>query len=164
VISFRAEAMPSHRLRHIRILFVHHDSKIVGDCLQELAKAQFIVSSDAVSTLEECAVQFRSQSYEVVVAEFPSPSWQGLEGLQLLHQTVGDVPLLFVTIGLASESLTELAANGVFDCVERDHLAQLPLAVRQALNEKNLRDELEGVRRALRHSQSLYRALVDNPA
>lgn len=164
MISFRAEVRPSHRLRHIRILFVHHDSKIVDDCLQELAKAQFIVSSDAVSTLEECAEQFRSQSYEVVVAEFPSPSWRGPEGLQLLHQTVGEIPLLFVTTGLASESLTELAAHGVFDCVEREHLAQLPLAVRQALNEKNLREELEGVRRALRHSQSLYRALVDNPA
>lgn len=164
LISFRAEARPSHRLRHIRILFVHHDSKIVDDCLQELAKAQFIVSSDAVSTLEECAGQFCSQSYEVVVAEFPSPSWRGPEDLQLLHQTVGEIPLLFVTTGLASEPLTELASHGVFDCVEREHLAQFPLAVRQALNEKNLREELEGVRRALRHSQSLYRALVDNPA
>jgi diguanylate cyclase (GGDEF)-like protein/PAS domain S-box-containing protein len=164
VISFRTEATPSHRLRRIRILFVHHDSNIVGDCLQELAKAQFIVSSDAVSTLEECAEQFRSQSYDVVVAEFPSPSWRGPAGLQLLHQTVREIPILFVTTGPASESLAELAAYGVFDCVEREHLAQLPLTVRQALNEKNLREELEGVRRALRHSQSLYRALVDNPA
>ena len=164
LISFPAEAAPSHRLRHIRILFVHHDSKIVDDCLQELAKAQFIVSSEVVSTLEECAEQFRSQAYDVVVAECPSPSWQGPEGLQLLHQTVREIPLLFVTTGLATESLAELAGHGVFDCVEREHLTQLPLAVRRALNEKNLRDELEGVRRALHHSQSLYRALVDNPA
>jgi diguanylate cyclase (GGDEF)-like protein/PAS domain S-box-containing protein len=164
LISFPTEATPSHRLRHIRILFVHRDSEIVDNCLEELAKAQFIVSSDVVSTLEECAEKFRAQSYEVVVAECPSPSWQGPEGLQLLRQTVREIPLLFVTTGLSSESLAELAGHSVFDCVERDHLAQLPLAVRQALNEKNLREELEGVRRALRHSQSLYRALVDNPA
>ena len=163
LISFPTEAAPSHRLRHIRILFVHHDSKIVDDCLQELAKAQFIVSSDVVSTLEESAEQLRSQSYDVVIAEWPSPNWQGPGGLQLLHQTVREIPLLFVTTELASESLAELAGHDVFDCVEREHLTQLPLAVRQALNEKNLRDELEGVRRALRHSQSLYRALVDNP-
>jgi diguanylate cyclase (GGDEF)-like protein/PAS domain S-box-containing protein len=163
LIRFRAESTPSHRLRSIRILFVHHDSKIVDDCLRELEKAQFIVTSEAVSTLEQCAEQFRSQSYDVVVAEYPSPSWRGPEGLQLLHQTVGEIPLLFVTTGLASESLADLAAQGVFDCVEQEHLAQLPLSVRQAQNEKNLRDELEGVRRALRHSQSLYRALVDNP-
>ena len=38
------------------------------------------------------------------------------------------------------------------------------MAVRQALNDKKLREELEEVRQALQHSQSLYRALVDNPA
>jgi PAS domain S-box-containing protein len=32
------------------------------------------------------------------------------------------------------------------------------------LHDKNLREELEEARRALQHSQSLYRALVDNPA
>jgi PAS domain S-box-containing protein len=37
------------------------------------------------------------------------------------------------------------------------------MAVRRALNGKKLRDELEEARRALRHSQSLYRALADNP-
>src|SRR5207245_11550494 len=30
--------------------------------------------------------------------------------------------------------------------------------------EKNLRDELREAKKALRHSQSLYRALTDNPA
>jgi len=163
LISFRAEGAPSHRLRRIRVLFVHHDSGIVDECLQALTKAQFIVSSDTVSTLEQCAEQFSSLPYDVVVAEYPSPSWQGPQGLQLLHQTVQEIPLLFVTTDMAGESIVELAAHGVFDCVERERLAQLPLAVRQAVNEKNLRDELEGVRRALRHSQSLYRALVDNP-
>ena len=47
--------------------------------------------------------------------------------------------------------------------VAHEHLAQLPMAVRRALNGKKLREELEEARRALRHSQSLYRALADNP-
>src|SRR5208283_9322 len=46
----------------------------------------------------------------------------------------------------------------------REHITQLPMAVRRALNDKQLREELEEARRALLHSQSLYRALVDNPA
>ncbi|MGB6877402.1 MAG: sensor domain-containing diguanylate cyclase [Candidatus Acidiferrales bacterium] len=60
--------------------------------------------------------------------------------------------------------MAELTAHGALPYVEREHIAQLPFAVRQALNEKKLREELEGARRSLRHSQSLYRALVDNPA
>jgi diguanylate cyclase (GGDEF)-like protein/PAS domain S-box-containing protein len=48
--------------------------------------------------------------------------------------------------------------------VEQEHLAQLPMAVRRVLNEKKLREELQEAGKALRHSQSLYRALVENPA
>jgi diguanylate cyclase (GGDEF)-like protein/PAS domain S-box-containing protein len=161
---FRTEGTGSHRRRSIRVLFVHHDAEVVDNCQQELKKARFIVSADVVLTLAQCTEQLRSHSYDVVVAEYPSPSWKGSQALQLLHQTVREIPLLFVTTGPGSESIAELTAHGAFDYVEREHIAQLPMAVRRALNEKKLRAELEDAEKALRHSQSLYRALVDNPA
>ena len=162
--SFRRENAPSHRRRSLHVLFVHRDADSIDCCLEELKKAQFIVSADLVLTLAQCTQQLRSQTYDVVVAEYPSPSWKGAQALQLLHQTVQEIPLLFVTTAMGSESLAQLTANGAFDYVEREHLAQLPMAVRRVLNEKKLRAELEAAGKALRHSQSLYRALVENPA
>ncbi len=132
--------------------------------MEELKKAQFIVSADFVLNFAQCAERLHSQSYDVVVAEYPCPRLSGLQALQVLHQKLQEIPLLFVASAKGSESLEQLAADGAFDYVERDRLAQLPMAVRQALNEKKLREELEDARKALRHSQSLYRALVDNPA
>jgi diguanylate cyclase (GGDEF)-like protein/PAS domain S-box-containing protein len=162
--SFRVEGTAPHRRRPIHVLFIHRDAEVVDDCLQELKKARFIVSADVVLTLAQCTEQLRFHSYDVVVAEYPSPSWKGSQALQLLHQTVQEIPLLFVTTLLGNESLAELTAYGAFDSVEREHLAQLPMAVRRVLNERKLRAELEEAGRALRHSQSLYRALVENPA
>ncbi len=162
--TFPPEGTASHRRRSIRVLFVHGDAKVVDKCLQELKKAPFIVSADVVLTLTQCAQQLRSQTYDVVLAEYPSPSWKGFEALLLLHQTVQEIPLLFVTTGPGSKSLAELAGHGAFDYVEQEHIAHLPMAVRRALNEKNLRVELEQAEKALRHSQSRYRALVENPA
>jgi diguanylate cyclase (GGDEF)-like protein/PAS domain S-box-containing protein len=162
--SFHPESAASHRRRSLRVLFVHRDADTVDSCLQELKKAQFTVSADFVLNLAQCKEQLRSHSYDVVVAEYPSPSWKGSQALQLLHQTVQEFPLLFVTTAVGSESLAQLTADGAFDYVEREHLAQLPMAVRRVLNEKKLRAELEEAGKALRHSQSLYRALVENPA
>ena len=162
--SGRRESTALHRRRPLRVLFVHGDADAVDCCLQELKKAQFTVSADFVLTLAQCAEQLRSQSYDVVVAEYPSPSWKGSQALQLLHQTVQEIPLLFVTTAMGSDSIAELTAHDAFDYVEREHIAQLPMAVRRALNEKKLRAELDEAGRALRHSQSLYRALVENPA
>jgi len=70
--------------------------------------------------------------------------------------------VLFLTTA-RNESIAQLTAEGTCDFVEQEHLAQLPMAVRRILNEKQLREELEETRSALRHSQSLYRALADNP-
>jgi len=163
-IGFRPGSTDSHRFRHLHILFIHRDADTVECCLQELKKAQFTVSADIALNLAQCTEQLRSQSYDVVVAEYPSPSWKGSQGLQFLRQTVEEVPLLFVTTSKGKESIAELTAHGAFDYVEGEHIAQLPMAVRRVLNEKKLRAELEEAGKALKHSQSLYRALVDNPA
>jgi diguanylate cyclase (GGDEF)-like protein/PAS domain S-box-containing protein len=161
--SFRPESTATHRRRPLSVLFVHRDADAVDSCLEELKKAQFIVNFDLVLTLAQCTQQLRSQSYDVVVAEYPSASWKGPQALQLLRQTVQEIPLLFLTTAIGSESIAKLTADGAFDYVEQEHLAQLPMTVRRVLNEKKLRAELEEAGKALRHSQSLYRALVENP-
>jgi diguanylate cyclase (GGDEF)-like protein/PAS domain S-box-containing protein len=162
--SFRSESVPSHRRRPLRVLFIHRDVDVVESSTEELKKAQFIVNADFVLTLAQCTEQLHSQTYDVVIAEYPSPSWKGPQTLELLRQTVQEIPLLFVTPAMGNGSIAELTAQGAFDYVERQNLAQLPMVVRRALNEKKLRVELEEAGKALRHSQSLYRALVENPA
>jgi diguanylate cyclase (GGDEF)-like protein/PAS domain S-box-containing protein len=148
----------------VSVLFVHRDADAIDCCLQELEKGQFAVRSDLVLTLAQCAAQLRTQSYDVIIVEYPSRSFKGAQALQLLRQTAQEIPLIFLTFGIGIESIAELAAQGVFEYVELEHLAQLPMAVRRALNEKSLRAELQEAEKALRHSQSLYRALVDNPS
>ncbi len=162
--SFRPESAGSHRRCSLSVLFVHRDADAIENCLEELKKARFTASADFVLNLTQCTERLHSQSYDVVVAEYPSPSWKGPQALQLLRQTVQEIPLLFVTTAMGSESIAQLIADGAFDYVEREHIAQLPMAVRRVLNEKRLRAELEEAGKALRHSQSLYRALVENPA
>src|SRR6202040_3434424 len=73
-------------------------------------------------------------------------------------------PLIFVTTPIGSKSIAALTACAAFDYVEQPYMAQLLLVIRRAFNEKEQRTELEEAGRALRHSQSLYRALVENPA
>jgi diguanylate cyclase (GGDEF)-like protein/PAS domain S-box-containing protein len=160
----RTESTASHRRRPLHVLFVHRDAEAVDCCVRKLEEAQFTVGADVVLTLAQCTEQLRFQSYDVVVAEYPSPSWKGSQAVQLLQQTLQEIPLVFVTTVTGGRSIADLSAFGAFDYVELEHIAQLPMAVRRALNEKELRAELEEARKALRHSQSLYRALVDNPA
>src|ERR1051326_6149151 len=162
-VLMRSDRAPSHRSRPIRALFVHRDADAIDACLQELQKAQFTVSSDCVLNLAQCAEQLRSNSYDVLIVEYPGSHYNGSQVLQLLHQPLQEIALIFVMAGLGSESILELTAEGTFEYVERENIAHLPMVVRRALNHKELREELAEAKKALQHSQSLDRALEDNP-
>jgi diguanylate cyclase (GGDEF)-like protein/PAS domain S-box-containing protein len=162
--SVRPGSASSHRRRLLSVLFVHRDADAIDCCLQELEKGQFTVTSDFVLNLAQCRDQLHYQKYDVIIVEYPSPICKGSQALQLVGQTVHETPLIFLTTRLGSGSIAELTTLGASEYVEREHIAQLPMAVRRLLNERKLREELEEARIALQHSQSLYRALVDNPA
>jgi diguanylate cyclase (GGDEF)-like protein/PAS domain S-box-containing protein len=157
------ESLALHRGRLLNILFVHRDADTVDGCLQELKQAQFVVTSDVVLNLSQCVAQLRSKPYDVIVLECPSPSCKGSEILQLPEQTGKEIPPIVLILATGRESLARLIHLSAFECVERQHINQLPMAIRRVLNEKKLRMELEEAEKALRHSRSLYRALVDNP-
>jgi diguanylate cyclase (GGDEF)-like protein/PAS domain S-box-containing protein len=158
------ERVQPHRTRSLRVLFIHRDADAIDSCLQEFKKGQFAVSSDFVLNLPQCVQQLKSHTYDVLLVEFPNPSCKEPEAILLLHQIAQQIPIILLAPRFGMESLAKLGEQGSFEYVAREHLAHLPTAVRRALNDKKLRDELEVARRSLQHSQSLYRALVDNPA
>jgi diguanylate cyclase (GGDEF)-like protein/PAS domain S-box-containing protein len=60
------------------------------------------------------------------------------------------------------ETMARLVTEGAADCVDRDHIGHLPIAIRRALRENNLREERDQSEKNLRHSEARYRALVGN--
>ena len=162
--NVRTENPPSHRRRTLHVLFVHRDTEAINSCLQELEKGQFTVRFDLALNLSQCAEQLRVQSYDVIVLEYPSASCKGSQSLQVFRQSVRETPLVCLTSATSLKILSEMSTQGTVEYVELKNTAQLSMAVRRVLNEESLREELKEARRALQHSRSLYRALVDNPA
>ncbi len=162
--SVSSESTPYHRQRLLRVLFVHREANAIECCLRELEKGQFTVNSDIVLDLAECAEQLHCQAYDVTVAEYPPPNCKDSQTKQRLQQVAQETPIIFLTNKSSGKSIAKLTAQCTFDYVEREHLAKLPMAVRRALKERKLREALAEAQKALQHSQSLYRALMDNPA
>src|SRR6185437_5581723 len=158
------ESSISQTSRPLSVLFVHRDADTIDSCIQELKKAQFIVRSDSVLSLEQCTKLVLTRSYDVVLAEHSGLGRKQARSLQLLQESMHEIPLLLLTTSRDSNSAVRLNVDGATDCVDQEHLTQLPAVVRRLLSNKKLRCDLEDARTALRYSQSLYRALADNPA
>jgi diguanylate cyclase (GGDEF)-like protein/PAS domain S-box-containing protein len=146
----------------LHILFVHSHTNAVERCLLELDEVHFTVTAEIVVTPEEFSDRLGSHSYDLVVAEYPSPHWQETQALELLHASKRQIPLIFVSGTVQRESVAELVSRGAYDCIEMDHIGHLPVAIRRALDEKTLRDERDRAESGLRHSEARYRALAGN--
>jgi diguanylate cyclase (GGDEF)-like protein/PAS domain S-box-containing protein len=147
----------------LRILF-YSEAGDAERCVKELKRAQCKLSADIVFTSEEFAERLKSKVYDIVVAEYPAPNWQGTQALELLQQLDKGVPLIYVTYIDQAETIAKLITKGAADCIEMGNIGHLPVAIRRVLGESNLREQRDQAEKKLRHSQARYRALVGNLA
>jgi diguanylate cyclase (GGDEF)-like protein/PAS domain S-box-containing protein len=121
------------------------------------------VKADIVETSAEFVRQLHSESYDIILSEYPRPNWKGLQAMDLLIQEQqSHIPLIFLTRRMRRETVAELITKGAADCIEMDHIGHIPVAIRQALSESTLRGERDRAEKMLRHSEAQYRALVGN--
>jgi len=148
----------------LRILFLHSRVADIERCLRELENVHLQVAAEVVLTSEQFAERLGPKYYDVVLAEYPIPQWQGTQTLDLLHQKDRHIPLIFVTGKIEQEAVADLISKGAADCVEMDNLGHLPIAIRRALHENTLREERDRAEKKFQHSEAHYRALVGNLA
>jgi len=146
----------------LRVLFAHSCVAAVEHCVRELGTANFKVSVDVVLTSAQFAKRLGSKFYDVILAQYPIANWQGIQPLVLLRRMKKCVPLIFVADEMPMETVAGLMTDGAADCVQMDHVGHLPVAVRRALSENDMREERDRAQEKLRHSEAQYRALVGN--
>jgi diguanylate cyclase (GGDEF)-like protein/PAS domain S-box-containing protein len=153
---------PAGRGRSLRVLFAHDCVAAVKRCVQELGSANFRVSTDVVVDSAQFAKRLGSKFYDLILAQYPIVNWKGIQPLALLRRMKRQVPLIFLTEEMRLETVAELITEGAADCIQMDHVGHLPVSVRRALSENNVRDERDRAQEKLRHSEAHYRALVGN--
>src|SRR5438067_4256866 len=125
----------------LRVLLVEDNPADVELVSRELRRGGFDLTMDVVETEEEFTARVRSNSYQVVLADYNLPQWRRLEALNVLRNEKLDIPLILVSGALGDVTAVECIKQGAMDYVLKDRLARLPVAVLSALQEKRLRDE-----------------------
>jgi signal transduction histidine kinase len=124
----------------LRVLVVEDDLSDIELTLRTLQRAGFETRAEMVQTAEDFIDRVRKAAYDVVLADYNLPAWNGMETLEILRREGLDIPVVLVSGYLGEQKAVECIKQGAADYVLKDHLLRLPEAVRRALREKQLRE------------------------
>jgi DNA-binding NtrC family response regulator len=127
--------------RRLRVLVVEDDPSDVELVLHALKTGGIEADRDVVQTPEEFMKCIGKNNYAVVLADYNSLDWNGLETVEILRREGLDVPVILVSGALGEVKAVECIKQGAADYVLKDHLPRLAEVVGRAIREKQLRDE-----------------------
>ncbi len=136
----------------LRILLLE-DSATDAELIQELLEAdQFVCEVTRVQTRDEFLAAFEDGAFDLILADYKLPSFDGLSALKLARSSRPDLPFIFVS-GFGEEIAIEALTSGATDYVLKTRLARLAPSVRRALREARERAERKKAEQALRRSE-----------
>jgi PAS domain S-box-containing protein len=134
------------------------DVQLLQDALQTDGLACDITHVD---TERGFLAALQQDSFDLILADYTLPSFDGLSALRMAQQQKSDLPFIFVSGTMGEEVAIEALKTGATDYVLKTRLSRLAPAVRRALREARERRDLRSAERELRQREAEIRRLVD---
>src|SRR3990170_1032269 len=98
---------------------------------------------------------------DLILADYSLPSYSGIKALELRNELGLDIPFILVSGTMGEDIAVTAMQQGAADYLLKDRLARLGEAVRNALEEKRVRDEKRWAEEALHKSEERLRLLSE---
>jgi PAS domain S-box-containing protein len=141
----------------LRILHLE-DSPLDAELIrEELATAGLDLEIERVQTGDEFRAALVSGHYDLILADYHLPAFDGFEALEAARRERPLIPFLFVSGAMGEENAIEALKQGATDYVLKDRLGRLVPSLRRALAEARDRSELRRAEEHLRQQEDRLR-------
>jgi two-component system sensor histidine kinase/response regulator len=122
--------------------------------IRALRRAGINLTFQRVETPETMRKALAEGTWDLVIADYSMPRFNGLAALKMLRETGLDLPFILVSGTVGEDVAVEAMKGGADDYVLKSNLARLPLAVERELRDSEVRVERN-------RAEARYRSLVD---
>jgi two-component system sensor histidine kinase/response regulator len=137
-----------------RILMVEDSPDDAELSIRALRRAGINLTFQRVETPETMRKALAEGTWDLVIADYSMPRFNGLAALKMLRETGLDLPFILVSGTVGEDVAVEAMKGGADDYVLKSNLARLPLAVERELRDSEVRVERN-------RAEARYRSLVD---
>lgn len=146
----------------IRILHLEDDATDAELAQAILESAGIVCRITRVQTREEFGEALRQGGYNIILADYRLPAYDGMSALRLAQQLAFDVPFIFVSGAMGEDAAIEGLTEGATDYVLKHKLTRLVPAVMRALRDAENRRERKRAEAELRESEEKFRTVADH--
>ena len=148
-------------MKTLNILLVEDsalDAELIEAYLMD-GGAQF--SLMCVETREDFATALEKQRFDIILADYMLPCFNGIDALEIAHTTCPGVPFIFVSATLGEEVAIETLKSGATDYVLKRRLIRLVPSIERALREVQERNERKQAEAQQQESEARFRIMAD---
>ena len=146
----------------IRILHLEDDLMDAELVQAELEEAGMTCRITLVQTQETFENALQQNTYEIILADYRLPMYDGMSALRLAREACPDIPFIFISGTMGEEAAVEALTQGATDYVLKPGLMRLGSAIKRALRESQNRREHREAERALAENEAKMRSILDS--
>ena len=150
---------PFRRILHLE------DNATDAELIQATLEVEGVqVEVTRVEAKEDFVGALKQGRFDLILADYTLPSFDGLSALRIAQQCARDVPFVFVSGTLGEDIAIEALKTGATDYVLKTRMARLGPAVKRALGEAREKAGRRCAEEALRDSEEQWKAAFEcNP-
>jgi PAS domain S-box-containing protein len=138
----------------LRILYLEDDPEDAALVQETLATDGVSCQITRVETEADFVASLKKGGFDLILADYTLPSFDGLSALKIARQNWPHLPLIFVSGTLGEEVAIEALKIGATDYVLKTKLSRIVPSVQRALREAEERIDLSRAEEALRRSEA----------
>ncbi len=138
----------------LRILSLEDDPNDAELVQETLASDGISCRITRVETETDFIASLELRTFDLILADYTLPSFDGLSALKIAQQNCPHVPFIFVSGTLDEEVAIEALKIGATDYVFKTRLSRIVPSVQRALREADEKAELSHAEEALRRSEA----------
>ncbi len=141
----------------LRLLLLEDDPIDADLVAATLSEAGLECTAKRVDTRRDFLAALETGDFDLILADYSIPGFDGMTALSLARQLTPDIPFLFVSATIGEELAIDAMHLGATDYVLKQRLGRLVPSVQRALRERDERRERKRAEEALAQSERQFR-------
>jgi PAS domain S-box-containing protein len=128
---------------------------------RELRRSDYDLTLERVDTPEALSTALAQRSWDIIIADYSMPRFNGMAALKLLQKSGLDLPFILVSGTIGEDIAVGAMKAGAHDYVMKDNLMRLGPAVRRELHEAEVRLARRRAEESLRESEEKFKGIAE---